>query len=114
MEAYPTPSPPGVQGAERPCPARAGFVRRLPPFSHCKLRCATYLGSGTNRRATKGDGSGRDVTMKFFRKLGNPFALAIEGFLAAALVFVVANPVVLHPGAGASAESQAIYSELTR
>jgi hypothetical protein len=52
--------------------------------------------------------------MKFLRKLGHPFALAVEGFVAAALVFVAANPVVLHPDAGASAQSKAIYSALTR
>jgi hypothetical protein len=53
--------------------------------------------------------------MRWFRKLGNPVALAVEGFLAVALVFVAAHPAVLHPGqAGASARSDAILAELTR
>jgi len=52
--------------------------------------------------------------MKLLRKLGHPFALAVEGFVAAALIFVAANPVVLHPDAGDTAQSKAIYSELTR
>jgi hypothetical protein len=52
--------------------------------------------------------------MKFLRKLGHPFALAVEGFLVAALVSVAANPVLLHPDSGASLQSSAIYTELTR
>jgi hypothetical protein len=53
--------------------------------------------------------------MRLIRKFGNPFALAVEGFLAVALVFIAANPVVLHPDtAGASARSDAILAELTR
>ena len=52
--------------------------------------------------------------MKWFSKLASPVALAVEGFLAVALVFVAANPVVLHPEkAGASAQSDAILAELT-
>jgi hypothetical protein len=53
--------------------------------------------------------------MRWFRKLGNPVALAVEGFVAVALVFVAAHPLVLHPDrAGASARSDAILAELTR
>ncbi|MBV8687129.1 MAG: hypothetical protein JO238_10675 [Alphaproteobacteria bacterium] len=49
------------------------------------------------------------------KKFGHPFALAVEGFLAVALVFIAANPVVLHPNtAGATAQSEAILAELTR
>jgi poly-gamma-glutamate capsule biosynthesis protein CapA/YwtB (metallophosphatase superfamily) len=55
------------------------------------------------------------MAMKWFSKLGSPVALAVQGFLAVALVFVAAHPVVLHPGkADASAQSDAIYRELTR
>jgi hypothetical protein len=52
--------------------------------------------------------------MKWFSKLGNPLALAVEGFLVVAFVFVAANPVVLHPEkTGATAQSDAILAELT-
>lgn len=53
--------------------------------------------------------------MKWMRKFGSPVALAVEGFLAVALVFVASHPVVLHPDtAGATAQSDAILAELTR
>ncbi|HEY0412396.1 MAG TPA: hypothetical protein VGD66_04570 [Allosphingosinicella sp.] len=53
--------------------------------------------------------------MKLLKALGNPVALVVEGFLAGALVFVAANPAVLHPGAAdASARTDAIVQELTR
>jgi hypothetical protein len=53
--------------------------------------------------------------MKWLRTLGHPFAIGVEGFLAAAMLFVAADPGVLHPNsAPLSAQSDAIYRDLIR
>jgi len=49
------------------------------------------------------------------RKLRSPMVLVVEGFLAGALLFVVANPTFVHSDSGrADAQAAALVKELTR
>jgi hypothetical protein len=49
------------------------------------------------------------------RTLRSPMVLVVEGFLAGALLFVVANPTFVHSDSGrADAQAAALVKELTR
>jgi hypothetical protein len=53
--------------------------------------------------------------MNMVRKLQNPVALVVEGFLAGALLFGAVNPSFLHPASSqADAQATALVQELTR